>query len=142
MHPSSRTIYRLADNPRDFGACHEILDLNQMPHWTLHYPTVVAVRDGKIIGFLATGDGVWCHLVGPLALRSPSAIVALRLVEAYEVVMRAMGVTRYCFFISKDESHAKWRDSVERLGLQPIKQNNENIFYERILTPESVRLAA
>lgn len=139
MHPTS-TLYRLADNPSDYRACHAILRANNQPKWTLHWPTVVAERDGKIIGFLATNKSNWCHLVGPLELAQPSHfITAIRLLEAYENLMRFLSVTSYCFFIERKND--KWLQAIKDFGFVPIKANPEAVWFERILA-QPYRLAA
>lgn len=130
MHPTT-TIYRLADNPRDYAACHEIMRTNGSKDWDLHWPTVVAVRDKQIIGFLSSNKVDWCVMAGPLELARPSPFVVLRLIEAYENVMRFMGVTQYCFFIAKSNQH--WMRQAEAIGLTRIRENEFNVFYERIL---------
>lgn len=133
------TSYRLADNPRDYAACHAIMRENGSRDWDLHWPTVVAVRDREVIGFLSSNKVDWCVMAGPLEMKNPSAITALRLAEAYENVMRWLGVERYCFFIAR--SNQRWLDSAFRLGFIPIRANDENVFFERILSYEQ-RLAA
>lgn len=138
MHPTT-TLYRLADNPRDYAACHAIMRANGSKDWDLHWPTVVAVRNKEVIGFLSSNKVDWCVMAGPLELLRPSAIVALRLIEAYENVMRFLNVERYCFFIAK--SNERWLAQAQALGIPQIRQNDENIFFERILAVEH-RLAA
>lgn len=134
------TIYRLADNPRDYAACHTIMRANGSKDWDLHWPTVIAVRDGEVIGFLSSNKVDWCQMAGPLELKRPSPFVVVRLIEAYENVMRFLGVTRYCFFIARSNTH--WMKQAERFGLLPIRHNRENIFFERVLAAEDERLAA
>lgn len=142
MH-SERTIYRLADNPNDYRACHDILRAHNRPaDWKLKWPTVVAVRDNEIIGFLSTNKSHWAVMAGPLELKIPSPFVVLRLIEAYEVALLYMGVSRYCFYIAKDAEHAHWLAQARRLGLTPISETPENIYFERILTSQPLRLAA
>lgn len=138
MHPTT-TVYRLADNPQDYAACHKIMRANGSVDWDLHWPTVVAVRDKEIIGFLSSNKVSWCQMAGPLELKKPSPFVVLRLIESYEYVMRYMGVTQYCFFIAKSNKH--WMTQAEALGLRRIRENEENVFFERILS-EPLRLAA
>lgn len=138
MFPTS-TIYRLADNPRDYAACHEIMRTNGSTDWDLHWPTIVAIRDKQVIGFLSSNKVDWCVMAGPLELTKPSPFVTLRLIEAYEIVMRRMGVTQYCFFIAK--SNQQWMKQAEAIGLHRIKENEFNVFFERILS-EPFRLAA
>lgn len=110
---------------------------NGSPDWDLHWPTVVAVRDKKIIGFLSSNKVDWCQMAGPLELIKPSPFVTLRLIESYEYVMRYMGVSRYCFFIAKSNEH--WMRQAKALGLTPIRENAQNLFFERVLdTPQLI----
>lgn len=138
MH-SAYTIYRLADCPNDYSACHKIMRANGSHDWDLHWPTVVAVRDGEIIGFLSSNKVNWCQMAGPLELKKPSPFVVLRLIESYEYVMRYMGLTSYVFFIAK--SNTRWLRQAEEMGLRRIRENTENVFFERYLS-EPQRLAA
>lgn len=140
MYPS-KTVYRLADNPADYRACHDILRAHNRPlDWKLHWPTVVAIRDNKVIGFLSTCKSTWAVMAGPL--ESPSPFVTLRLVEAYEVVLNTIGVSRYCFFIEKDIAHTHWVKQVRTLGLNPISQTPTRFYFERILKHNPLPLAA
>lgn len=138
MFPST-TVYRLADCPNDYSACHKIMRANGRHDWDLHWPTVVAVRDKEIIGFLSSNKVSWCQMAGPLELKRPSPFVTLRLIESYEFVMRYLGVSSYVFFIAKENQH--WQRQAEALGLRRIRENTENVFYERYLS-EPLRLAA
>lgn len=129
MHPS-KTLYRLAEEA-DYETCYKILKKNKRPaHWQLNFPTVVAVRRGRVIGFLSTVKSDWALMAGPL--ESPNVFVSMRLAEAYENALRFMGVSRYCFFIRKDHPNPKWAEQAGQLAT-PIKQDSERIYYERIL---------
>lgn len=76
-------------------------------------------------------------MAGPLELIKPSPFVTLRLIESYEYVMRYMGVSRYCFFIAKSNEH--WMRQAKALGLTPIRENAQNLFFERVLdTPQLI----
>lgn len=109
MHPDS-TIYRLARDEDDY-----FLDLMQWGDVPRRFPTVVAERDGVIVGYLATDARPEFICAGPLYVDLPSgrsgAVIALRLLEAYEAVLRVAGVESYYFSIEKPS----WRRVAERL---------------------------
>lgn len=129
MYPS-KTFYRLADS-FDIPACNELMETNFGQSWPLGFPTVVAVREGEIIGMLSTNpECTWALMAGPLALKRPSFVTVMRLAEAYEVVLRKMGVTRYCFFISAWNQH--WLKQASTVATQ-IRSNDKNLFFERLL---------
>lgn len=130
MHPS-KTIYRLAA-PEDTLACNALLEAQFGQSWPLGFPTIVAERDGEILGLLSTNtECQWALMAGPLALKHPSFIIVLRLCEAYEVALQLMGVTRYCFFISA--WNKKWIRQATEMGCKIIRSNDKNLFFERLL---------
>lgn len=142
MHPTNQTIYRLADCGSDYSACHKIIRANGTPdNHPLNFPTVVAVRNKEIIGFLSTIKCNWTLLAGPLELKrpQPNGILMVRIAEAYENALRFMGVSRYCIHVNKPENPT-WINQLERMGYQKILGTPERIFMERILTP--AKLAA
>lgn len=101
MYPRD-TIYRLANSPKDYHDCRELFCDNHgaYPTKSLHFPTVVAVRGGVIIGFLATLPIKDRIMAGPLEVANGSnTFVALRLIEAYSNVMKTAGVSQYEFFV-------------------------------------------
>lgn len=80
------------------------------------FPTVVAERDGKIIGFLGTHALPNGIVAGPLTVDLPSdrarAIVAMRLIQTYEfVLMQAPGITGYLYSVDGD---APWAAATAR----------------------------
>lgn len=121
------TVYRLAHSPKDYAACHALLTERA----TLSWPTIVAERDGSIIGFLATQPRTDAIVAGPLAVRpSPGAAWTLmRLIDAYEAVLRLAGVTSYRFFVER--ANARWTRLVAKLGLEPLSQDDTHAWYER-----------
>jgi hypothetical protein len=68
------------------------------------FPTVIAERDGKIVGLMATrpnrDDVVECH-----AVKADSAFIALRLMECYERILRVFDIKGYCFSMSKENRY-------------------------------------
>jgi len=143
MKPVS-TLYRLASTAADYRACHAIMRANQNFHdLQLHWPTVVAERNGKILGFMSTNKCDWCLLAGPLETSTHNPIMVMRLAEAYEAALRVAGITRYCFAIKR--SQKRWLEQVSSLDMttEVAGDKNEAIF-EKILPgdPLVTRIAA
>jgi hypothetical protein len=110
MHPSS-TNYKLATE-RDKFAIYDTFDLDRILGW----PVVIAEREDKIIGFMGTQDRKDMIVAGPLEISLKiKGFVAMRLIEAYDKLMRSFGVKEYLFSIdSKD--NAKWLKQVHDTG--------------------------
>lgn len=138
------TLYRLASTAADYRACHALMRTNQnFSDQQLHWPTVVAERDGKILGFMSTNTCDWCILSGPLETTSHNPIMVMRLVEAYESALRIMGITRYCFAIKRVKK--QWVEQVQSLDMVfHVGGDEEEIVFEKILPgdPMYTRVAA
>jgi hypothetical protein len=93
------------------------------------YPTIVAEREGKIVGVLATTPHRYRIIAGPLAIDpgiKVKSFVALRLIEAYEVILRLSGVTQYYFNIRKDlDKDGRWGNMMEKLGITPFWEDKD-----------------
>lgn len=98
--------YRFAVSPADYRKCHSLMGEEKTP---LSFPTVMAEEDdGEIVGFLGTHskkDHKGAVIAGPLVLKDKRPIVAFRLCEKYELLMRVLGVL--FFFYTKDPSLAE-----------------------------------
>lgn len=133
MHPTT-TTYHLCTKPSDYKACHTLGEAAGSPKATLGFPTVYALRDNAIIGFLGTLKAKGQVICGPLVtdptLKKP-IFVALRLAEAYEQVLRQAGVTSYRLGVAKDQP--EWSAAVHRAGFQPYAETPTDIWYERSL---------
>lgn len=64
------------------------------------FPTIMALREGKLIG--AIGRCPWYDMViaGPNLV--PNLFLYIKLVEAQEVFFKAAGVSKYWFWIDKE----------------------------------------
>lgn len=108
MQPSA-TIYRIATDDDEPS-------LLVMPNGLVarRFPTVVAERDGEIIGYLGTHDRHDVILAGPMdiCLESERAkgVIASRLIQAYETVLLLAGVDFYFYTVR----NGKWREATER----------------------------
>lgn len=131
MKPT-KTLYRLATSGADYRACRALMRVNGNFDQQLHFPTVVAERNGRIIGFLSTNECDWCLMAGPLETQTPNPIMVMRLVEAYENAIRLMGITRYCFSINKKQK--RWIEQTSSFDMvEAIAEDDENIVFEKIL---------
>lgn len=136
-----KTLYRLATTAADYRACHALMRANGNFSQQLHFPTVVADRDGRILGFLSTNECDWCLLAGPLETQTPNPIMVMRLCEAYENALRMMGITRYCFSIAK--SQKRWIEQTSSFDMvEAIAEDSENIVFEKILAGDPLHTKA
>lgn len=99
----------------------------------LGWPTVIAERNGKILGFISTWPKAKLITAGPLILAANShPIVAVRLIEAYENILRVSGVTTYFFHIESENKD--WMDFAERLGVMPFEETRSGQWYQRSIS--------
>ena len=132
MHPS-RTEYKIV---RPGGAFNKLYALAKrlgepLATGTLNWPTVAAERDGKVIGFLSTLPVDGAVVAGPLILEKPSAITAMRLAEAYEVVLRLGGVKTYLHTVEK--ARTGYIEMLERAGFRKYNENDTLVAMRRDL---------
>lgn len=124
------TEYRLATTTNHYKMCHALARQNEVDV-KLSFPTVIAIREGKLVGFLTTKKSKQAVIAGPLVMNGlvNKAIVAMRLAEGYEEVLSEAGVTDYIF--SVDKGH-KWRRSVEvAFGIKPYGESDRAYWYRR-----------
>ena len=127
------TFYRLAHSPKDYSACRALLR-EQGEDARLSFPTVVAERAGRIIGFCATQPRKDAVVAGPLAVAKDiphPGITIIRLGEAYENVLKAAGIKVYWFHV---EPHMKeWADILRRVGFEPMQQDDTGGWFRRAI---------
>lgn len=116
MRPQ-RTVVRLV-NPG--GEWNRLYALARRAGGRVHkgdfaWPTVVAIRDGRIVGFVSTWPNEEAVVAGPLVIEGKgNPFLFLRLAEGYENVLRIAGVTTYLHAIDKERpEHVGF---MERLG--------------------------
>lgn len=130
MHPHT-TQYRLANSADE-------PELLTWPDGMLprRFPTIVAERDGEIIGYLGTHDRNDCIMAGPMEVRLENerakGAIALRLIEAYEIVLLHAGVEFYFYGVQ----NGPWRDATERSPRTELIHEQEGIgVFKRYLPP-------
>lgn len=125
------TVYRLATTG-DLRRCHALMRV-QGQTATLSWLTVIAERDGHLLGFLSTSLKK-AVVAGPMFIDASAAKpgwVAMRLVEALENVLIAAGVTIYLFAV--DKSNTPWRRTLEKVGIVPYQHGDTVDWYQREL---------
>lgn len=118
--------------PHDKKRCEELArqyGIETVPR--LDWPTVVAKRKGKLLGFLSTRPVKDAIVAGPIVVGTEvKGPIVMRLVEAYENVLRMAGVTSYLFYLSD----LKWKRQAEDVfGLKPYHEEGGRFWYRRDL---------
>lgn len=133
MRPAN-TIYRLSE-PRDIPMCKKIWEESSDQFGgvkKLSWPTIIAERNGRLLGFVSTQPTKKMLVVGPLITRKPChSIVILRLVEAYEYILRKAGVSSYWFHVEK--KNKQWLKLIYKLGLKENDETDTGYWFERKL---------
>lgn len=133
------TKYRLATSSRDYQRCRQLFEENQgePPSVRLSFPTVLAERDGSVIGFLSTHPSSTHIMAGPLEVKGGrNMITFIRLIEAYENVLRAAGVASFMFYTraEREDSFAPKRvEAYKDFGVKFLRFDRGNaVFWKDI----------
>ena len=98
------------------------------------FPTIIAERDGTVIGAMATKDRDDMVVAGPILVSVPNrnnGIVTLRLTEAYERALRASGVSRYLIHVERKLHN--WKNLLNRLGYEDIGKDARHFWLARTI---------
>ena len=128
------TLYRLATSAQDYRKCHALLKAEGLSY-KLSFPTVMADRDGDIVGFLSTAPRKDAVIAGPLFIRGDmrgQGFLTLRLGEAYENVMRAAGIREYLAVV--DPGNERWTEALDAAGLEPMGEHDGRLWFKRRLS--------
>lgn len=96
----------------------------------LDFPTVVAERDGKLLGGITTNKKSGAISMALIVAPPCAFMTFIRLFEAYENVLRYAGVTTY-FGAFKKKGHEKVVEILESLGITPYFQERGTLYYRR-----------
>jgi hypothetical protein len=125
-------LYRLAKPGGEYNRLYALSEREGFKKEPLGWPVVVAEENGKVIGFLATYPTDDALIAGPLVIEGGKRpFVFMRLVDAYENLMRMAGVSVYCFRV--DRSNTKQIERVDSIGLERVGETDTHITYKRIL---------
>lgn len=125
----------MASSPKDYHACRELFAENHgaNPSEPFSFPTVVAERDGQVIGFLATSLKHNRIMAGPLEVlggRNPFTVI--RLFDAYNTVMKLAGIQQFEFYVKTnrvDELNPQKLLEYEALGVKYNKTYMGHAFF-------------
>lgn len=126
------TIYRLARPGGEYNTLYKLMEREGLARSKLGWPTVVAERDGEIIGFLSTHTDGDLILAGPLVIRGGrNPFTFVRLAEAYENMLRLASIRLYFFNVEKSNSAQVER--VKALGFPICGESETHIMFKRTL---------
>lgn len=124
-------IYRQGTEA-DYPACEALLpDDDYAEAW--EFPTLVAEREGQILGVLSTRTTDGLVSIGRLALAPgrQAPWVALRLVEAYERQLSTYGLTAYWWGVERRRQDLQ--QLMGRLGFVPQLETADAWWYRKEL---------
>ena len=126
------TDYNIVLNPAHYRACHKFLRDNKVKPVKLTYPTLVAEREGEIIGLMGTLRSDKAVIAGPVYVSIPNSPVSYRLIEVYEQYLKSKGIKKFIF--SVDVDNHKWLNMVQRVGVyKKTGTKGNSIWFERTL---------
>lgn len=134
MRPTE-TSYLLAVSSKDYRDCHQLAqDEGFDGGHSFSFPTVVARRNGELAGFFATQPADNAVIAGPLVVRGRrNPILAMRLIEAYDRVMRMHGIRLYYFSVAKDRADALSRERLTSLGMRYWEDVDDVFWFKKEL---------
>lgn len=128
------TDYRLAASGRDYAKAHELIRSEGLQQEELSFPTMLAWQGNELVGCLGTHITNKMIAAGPLTIKTdrPRYWTLIRLIENYENVMRAAGISSYIF--SVEVTNTDYIDKIDKtFGLKPYAVENGHNFYIRKL---------
>jgi len=135
--------YKIAETPEDWGAVKRLLLAEGFDDQELGFPTIMAIDNETLVGFIATTPRTDMILGGPMVMKHDKRRVftAVRLVELYEQTMRSLGITSVVFYADEESSPfvrgiRKWFP-----GVTPYKKEGSLLFYNWRLTENPRRSA-
>lgn len=124
------TTYHVAESDMDYMACRALM-ADVGIGGELAFPTIMAIHDDELVGFLATRPADDMVLAGPLVMakgpRRP--FTAINLIEHYRVAMRNMGISRIIFGVDSDDSFVKKGLARWFPEMTPYSDDDGEMFY-------------
>lgn len=125
------TSYKLAESPQDYKRIHALIKSEGFDDAALAFPTIMALDDdGELVGALGTNTQQSMIIAGPLVIKNDKrrSFTIIRLVEAYEAVMRHCKIKSFIFSAkADDEVWLRYIDEV--LGFEPYYKDAENAWF-------------
>jgi hypothetical protein len=132
------TEFMMATKPAHFVRCHALLDrLGRRAATSLSMPTIMAMRDGRMVGFISTADPdkAKAACVGEMAI-SPDIAHPGHLIKAlfdtYHAMMTRIGIQLYWVCVPDNKDWEKWIDTIQRIF--PVHNREVGFVWFRIET--------
>jgi hypothetical protein len=97
----------------------------------LGFPTLVAIDEKGLVGFVATTPRPDMVLAGPLVMRQDKTrpFTAKRMAEMYELALKRLGITSFIFYA--DEKDSVFVKVMNRYfpDVKPYAKNGSTLFY-------------
>lgn len=120
--------YRVATSPADYKKCHSLMTIKG-EECPLSFPTIMAEdEEGEIVGFLSTHPRLkdkGLVVAGPLVLSERRPVVAFRLGEMYDLLMKSLDLV--WFFATDDPDFAA---QLKRLGYVVHQEMDGKIWFK------------
>jgi len=122
------TLYRFAKSSKDFKKCHDLLK-KEDKDLPLTNPTLLAIRDDKVVGFITLTFQKHYPVIHTLYVDvKPGAFIAKALIQLLESFLVVVGCRGYLFGIDKG---TKWSNAIQKMGFKPYKETSSRLFYAR-----------
>lgn len=131
MIRDKKTSYTLGVSYRDMIEATDFLEGQGITGRQLGKPMVLARREGKVVGIVATQPDNKDIIAGPMAVNveeGANTYVLMRMVEAYENVLMLARVSGYYFAIALNEE--SWLNIIRKTGLFTDLGPNESLEYQ------------
>lgn len=101
-----KIAYRVATTANDYEACRRLMASASIEKNDLGFPTLMAIDERGLLGFIGTTPRNDMVLAGPLVMRQDGhhAIRAFRLTIMYEMTLKNLGISSFVFYARKDDS--------------------------------------
>jgi hypothetical protein len=123
--------YRVAETDAEYSLARKLLVSQGMDSQDMGFPTILAVDDEKLVGFIATTPRNDMILAGPLVLADVkmSALLAAQLVRLYINAMKNMGISSFVFYT--DETDSPLGRGMTRMfpDIKPYAKSGRTMFY-------------
>ena len=130
----AKTQYHLATTSHDYRRCNKFLRGAAIEYKHLSFPTVMAERNDDIVGIVSTQPRKDMIAAGPVhvSVEGNPTFVFIRLIEAYENVLRAAGVSTYYFF-----TNGRLLKALDRIGgiagAEEVSVDDDRTWFRKVI---------
>lgn len=99
--------YRVAETNDEYAMCKRLLAATGGDAQELGFPTIMAMDDEKLVGFIATTPRTDMVLAGPLVMdeaHGAAPLIFAQLARLYETAMQNIGITSFIFYTDERDS--------------------------------------